>query len=391
MSQRIDRHGAKTAPSAARTALRARYAWEQTANPVVVGVRQLINGRLLPFVSTVSLAGVDAPSLGYAGVPHGIVKVQQTLEARREAAGAVTIETRRARVRRADLFDGGLPAADLVAVGCSAAQAAALPTDRALVLPFRLHLVVDLPERPGEWRRAVSRRERQWFSARSRERVWALEVATGEDAFRFFYHRMHLPTMRSRHAERARSEPEGTALECLFRGGLLVFATVDGTRVAGALCHRSRDERTLTVRLLGVLDGAAEMYDLGALKAIYHLLLDWADRNGVRYVDLGGTEAWLSKGLFQWKRRFGPRVALAPNHLGPLRVWWHARRDTPAGRDFLVANPVLEIVGDGEFGAVYFVDDERPARLDLAFACPNVREYRTVHLDDFFQTRSDTR
>ncbi|MGD0064058.1 MAG: GNAT family N-acetyltransferase [Streptosporangiaceae bacterium] len=369
-------------------ALRARYAWHQSGHPTVLGVRGTINSQLLPFVSAVSAAGPDAPSLGYAGVPHGLGKVLQTLEARREAVGAVTTVTERARVHRADLFGGAWPAADLVAVGCSAAQVTALPLRSALVLPFRMHFVVDLSGGPEQWRGAISRRERQWFSARRKERDWALEVATDEDAFRFFYHQMHLPTMRSRHGERTRSEPEDSALECLFRSGLLAFATANGKRLAGVLCHRSKDGATINIRLLGVLDGAKEMYELGALKAVYHLLLEWADGQGIRQVDLGGAEAWLSPGLFQWKRRFAPNIVLAPNHLGRLRVWFHAPRDTAPVRDFLVANPVLEITGDREFGAVYFHDDHRPARLDLAYACPNVREHRTVHLDDFLPTRN---
>ena len=369
-------------------ALRARYQWQQSNHPMVLGARGTINARLLPFVSVVSQAGPDAPSLAYAGTPHGLGKVLQTLEARREAGGAATTGTTRAKVRRADLFGGSLPEADLVAVGCDAAQAAALPTRGALVLPLRMHFVVDLSGGPDEWRRAVSRRERQWFSARRNESDWALELATDEGSFRFFYRQMHLPTMRSRHGERTRSEPEDSALVCLFRPGVLAFATVNGKRVAGALCHRSKDGATLTVRLLGVLDGAEEMYDIGALKALYHLLLEWAQGRGFGQVDLGGTEAWLSPGLFQWKRRFAPRVVLAPNHLGRLRIWYHPRRDTPAVRDFLVANPVLEPTGDREFGAVYFHDEQRPARLDLAYACPNVRAHRTVHLDDFLPTRS---
>jgi hypothetical protein len=389
--------------STAGVALRARYAWNQSDHPLVLGVRGGINSRLLPFVSAVSSAGPDAPSLGYAGVPHGLGKVLQTLEARREAAGAATTGVRRTAVRRAELFGGALPAADLVAVGCGAAQAAALPRHHALVLPLRLHLAVDLSGGREEWGRAVSRRERQWFSARRKESDWALDVAVDEDSFRFFYHQMHLPTMQSRHGERTRSEPEDSARECLFRRGVLAFATVNGKRVAGVLCHRSKDGATLTVRLLGVLDGAPEMYEIGALKALYHLLLEWADGTGARRVDLGGTEAWLGTGLFQWKRRFAPRVVLAPNHLGGLRVWFHARRDTAAVRDFLAANPVLEVLGGQEsgaarsdeqgsnhqvLGAVYFHDDDRPPRLDLAFACPNVREYRTVHLDDFLPARS---
>lgn len=368
--------------------LRARYAWDQSDHPALLGMRGALQRHLVPLVSTVSSADPNGPSLGYAGVPVGIGRVRQTLEACREAGGAPTTAVRRGRVRRADLFGGVLPDADLVAVGCHAEQAAALPTEHALVLPFRLHLVVGLSGGREQWQRAVSKRERQWFSARRKERVWGFDVATDEESFRSFYRRMHVPTMRSRHGARTRSEPEASALENLFRSGVLAFVTVDGERVAGVLCRRSADGSTITVRLLGVLDGAEEMYQLGAMKALYHLLLEWADEHGYRNVDLGGMEAWLSRGLFQWKRRFAPRLQLAPNHLGGLRVWFHARRDTPAVRDFLVANPVLELVGDQEFGAVYFHDDQRPARLDLAHVCPNSRGYRTVHLDDFLPTRS---
>lgn len=367
--------------------LRARYAWHHSDHPMVLGARGTINARLLPFVSAVSAAGPEAPSLGYAGVPHGLGQVLHTLEVRREAAGAVATPTERSRVHRADLFGGALPATDLVAVGCAPAQVTALPLRSALVLPFRMHHVVDVSCGQDTWRRAISRRERQWFSARRNESDWALEVAVDEDAFRFFYHQMHLPTMRSRHGEWANTEPEDIALECLFRSGVLVFVTVNGERLAGALCRRSKDDATITLRLLGVLDGAKKMYEIGTLKGLYHLLLEWADGHGIRQVDLGGSGAWLSSGLFQWKRRFAPEIVDAPNHLGRLRVWFHARRNTAAVRDFLVANPVLEITGDREFGAVYFHDDHRPARLALAYASPNVRKHRTVHLDDFLPPR----
>jgi hypothetical protein len=369
-------------------ALRARYVWQQSDHPGVLGARAAIDARLVPFVSVVSSAAAGELSLGYAGVPEGIAKPLQTLEARREAGGAATVGQSRGRVTRADLFRGALPRADLVAVGCRAEQAAALPPSSALVLPFRLHFAVDLSGGAQAWRGAISRRERQWFSARRNESDWALEVSRSEDDFRFFYGRMHQPTMSSRHGARTRGESADSALECLFRTGVLAFATVNSKRVAGVLCHRSGDGATLTVRLLGVLDGAEEMYDIGALKAIYHLLLEWADEQGFRRVDLGGTEAWLSPGLFQWKRRFAPRLQLAPNHLGGLRIWLHARRDTPAVRDFLAANPVVELLGPDEFGAVYFHDAQRPARLDLAYSCPNVRAHRTIHLDDFLQARS---
>jgi hypothetical protein len=350
--------------------LRAGYAWELSERPLLIAMRAGLDTRIRRPATAVSIAGPQAPRIGYSGPRHGLVKLLQFLEERQEAMGAgpATVEP-------------GLGGADLVAMACSVDTARRMPGAASLVLPYRLHLVVDMPEAPGEWRRAVSRRERQWFNARSKAADLALEIATDDASFHFFYDRMHTPTMRERHGHRARSEARDVAYTCLFRGGLLAFATVDGRRVAGVLCQRGPG--TVTVRLLGVLDGAQSAYRDGAMKVLYHLLLDWADRNGLRQVDFGGTEAWISKGIFQWKRRFGPRLAHAPNHFGTYRVWWHARRDTPAVRDFLVANPLLEMTGDTAMQAVYFHDDDRPARLDLPYACANVDRHRTAHLDRF--------
>jgi hypothetical protein len=362
--------------------LRAGYVWEQSTDPRLAALRSVVDTKLRRFMSSVSAAGPDGPSIGYAGVRHGIV-IQQLLEQRRELTG-VTATGRSSQLIDSSrlLAPGGIPDADLVAVGCSTRQLRQLPSVNALVLPYRMHLSVALSG-DGSWRQRVSKRERQWFNARRNTTDMALEVATDEDSFHFFYDRMHLPTMRLRHGDRTRSEPKDRAHEVLFRRGLLAFAMVDGVRTAGVLCHRSSDGGVLTVRLLGVRDGAQVHHDDGAMKVLYHLLLEWADGHGVARVDFGAVEAWLSQGIFQWKRRFGPEITLAPNHFGRLRVWWRANRDTPAVRDFLVANPVFEITADARLRAVYFHDDHRPPRYDLSHRCANAVDFRTVHLDDF--------
>jgi hypothetical protein len=359
---------------------RAGFAWNQSTDPRLVALRHLVDTRLRPPVCTISHAGPEGPSVGYTGVFHGTRQILDQLEGLRDLSGIPTAGTDELVMRRADLWSGWVPPADLVAVGCSPAQARRLPGRSALLLPYRLHLVVDL--RDG-WLDAVTKGERQWIRTRRRERDWRLCIATDDASFEHFYDRMHLPTMQVRHGRRTRSESRERARHCLFRTGVLAFAVVDGERVAGALCHRSRHGTTITLRLVGVLDGAREHYDAGALKILYHLLFGWAHASGIRHVDLGGMEAWISRGTFRWKRRFSPRLVLAPNHLGRLRVWWHARRDTPAVRDFLVANPVFEVVGDTGLRAVYFHDDERPARHDLGFSCVNVQQVRTIHLDEF--------
>ncbi|MGH3244281.1 MAG: GNAT family N-acetyltransferase [Spirillospora sp.] len=367
-----------------RQRLHAKYAWSQSTNPWLVTTRSLVDTRVRPYISVLSTAGQEAPTIGYAGTWHGTVWILDVLEQRREASGAPTISRKQGTVSRSGLYGGkrALPRADLVAVGCAADDVGRLPTNAALVLPYRMHLIVDLSgSGSGEWRKAVSRRERQWFNARRNARDLLFEVVSDDDSFNFFYDRMHVPTMRLRHGERARSETKQSAYECLFRRGVLGFARIEGERSAGVLCRRDGD--VLTVRLLGVRDGAKQHHDEGAMKILYHLMLEWADENGIRQVDFGAVEPWLSQGIFQWKRRFGPRIQLAPNHSGNLRVWWRSNRDTPAVRDFLVANPVFELTGAGDLRAVYFHDDERPPRLDLAHTCANNDNFRQIHLDEF--------
>jgi hypothetical protein len=342
---------------------------------------------MLPWVSVTSAAGAGGPSIAYAGVPPGVVKIHQMLEQRREALGVLTTARVSGRADRGALLRGDwLPDADLVAVGCAAPQASRLPGAAALVLPFRVHILARTSDGPGWWQR-MSKSERRWSTRTLSTGPWALEVAADAASFDYFYHRMHLPTMQARHGARARSESRDTAWECLFRRGVLAFVTHDGTRVAGLLCRWGTGQRVLTIRLVGVLDGLPEYYRNGAMRATDHLLMAWAAARGVPSVDFGGAEPFLSQGIFQRKRLLASTAVMAPNHFGRLRLWWHARRDTPAVRDFLVANPVVEMAGDRGLRAVYFCDEQRPARLDLAPTREGIDGYRVLPLGEFFSAR----
>jgi len=363
--------------------VRAGFAWDHSPDPRLTALRTSVDTRVRAFTAATSAPGTAAPAIGYAGVRHGVVKIHQLLERQRDQGRSTPSPVRTTPSRDALLTGRWLPSGDLIAVGCAGAQAALLPRKAALVLPYRLHMVVDLPAEPGAWRRNLSRRERQWGEAQRRDHGWGLEITGADDAFDWFYDRMHLPTMRARHGVRARSESRRRARECLYRRGMLAFVTLGGERVSGSLCVWDQAASVLTIRLVGVLDGADDLYGQGALRAADHLLLDWADRHRIGHVDFGGTEAWLSQGTFRWKRKFGARAAAPPNHLAHLAVWWHARNDTPEVRDFLVANPALERLPGGRLRAVYFEDDHRQARHDLSHRCANVTEARTVHLDAF--------
>jgi hypothetical protein len=194
---------------------------------------------------------------------------------------------------------------------------------------------------------------------------------------------MHAPTMRHRHGARTRTERPDVARDAILASGAVFLVEGESGPVAGALCRWDAASGTLTTRLLGVLDGAPAHYETGAFKAVYHLLLEWAVAHGVAHVDFHGTEPFLAKGIFQWKRRFHPRVTLPPNHHARKRLWLHVPRDTPAVRRFLVDNPVLVVAPRGGLEAVYFHDDDLDARTDIDCGCGGVTGTRLLHLDDF--------
>ncbi|WP_327381595.1 GNAT family N-acetyltransferase [Streptomyces sp. NBC_01207] len=363
-----------------------RYVWNNSADPRVVRAHTLADAALAarPRV-TLSRPDGAGPALAYGGLPQGLTHVLPFLEQRRGTASQ--------RIRRgttwADLVDGrAAPGADILAVGMLRDRVPARLPRHSLLLPFRVTLAVPVGPDPQDVIGRLSRKARQQHARELRSHRRTLEVAAGESDFAYFYDDMHRPTMVNRHGDAARSEDRDSALVCLFRRGVLFFLCESGRRVAGMLCRL--EGRTLVVRLAGVARGDGEAYASGTYVAMYVLILQWAAEHGLTRVDLSGCEPFLSKGIFQFKRKMHPEVALPRNHFAGKRLMLRVRRDSPSVRDFLAANPVLAFRQDHGFEAVYFHDEGRPPRLDLRGNCPGVRGQRLVDLDDFLAGLPDT-
>ena len=356
------------------TLTEARYRWHNSTDPRIGRwhrrVDRLVCAR--PRV-TVSYPADGGPTLAYAGLDDGLYHTLPFLEQRRGPTSHR--ESRRGAWAALDA-----PAADILAVGHLASQAVPAAGMASIELPFRVNLVVRPGEDPAAIPSRLSRKARQQYLREQGARCRSLEVATSEADFAYFYHHMHVPTMRRRHGAATRSVPVATARGSMFRRGVLFFLREHGDRVAGMLCRREPD--TLVLRLAGVRDGAPDAYRSGTYLALYVSILDWAVRGGVAAVDLSGSEPFLSKGIFQFKRKLHPEVRWPATHFAGKRLRLCVRRDTPAVRDFLVANPMLVAV-EGGFEGLYFHDRIRPPRLDLRWRTGGVLDYRTADLDWF--------
>ncbi|SFP43322.1 Acetyltransferase (GNAT) domain-containing protein [Amycolatopsis arida] len=275
------------------------------------------------------------------------------------------------------------PEGDLLVIGCSHERALRLPRARSVVLPLRLHLLIDIVADAETMHKTVSKNERRQFANLRRKHEWTYEIGTADADFEFFYERMHLPTMASRYGDEARSADRDLALNALFRRGLILFVNEGGKRVAGVLCRLEDDAKTVRMRLLGVLDGDFTHYRTGAVKAVYYLTIEWAADTGRKLIDFSGGDPFPGKGVFQFKRRFHPTVAHARDHLGGRRAYLRVVRDSPAVRDLLVATPMFTVDDDNRIVATHFTDRSRPALAKIRMDGAGVHAARTVDLDGF--------
>ncbi|MFY1633685.1 GNAT family N-acetyltransferase [Solwaraspora sp. WMMB335] len=374
-------------PAHQRLRIRAGYEWRNSSNPILTALRVGWDTRSWAEFPAVR-SHVGGLSISYAGLPEGVAYTLEFTEQRRENGSGDSVVRESSTIQGNSLLTPrALPDADIVIVGTNAARARRLPRPSSLVVPIRVHFVVDFDDDTEAVMLRASKHSRRDFRQQSRKFDWGFGIARDSSWFEYFYERMYQATMAQRYGGRARTESRDTAYECLFRSGILFYLSMNGERVAGHLCHWDRATGVLTSRLLGVLDGREDYYAAGALKIMYFRMIEWAGRNGVKRLDLQGTEAFLSKGTFQMKRRYGTRVILPPNHFGNKRLWLQVRRDTPQVRDFLVANPILAEGDDSLLEGIYFYDERRPARVDYQAEAPGVDRVRHVDLDMFLSER----
>ena len=273
---------------AARLAATAGYCWRNSQHPVVRAAHRWVDTTARGHLRlTVSHASPDRLTIAYGGFAHGLTTLLPLMELLRADVAGATSSRSTSRVAWSSLGGRASEApADIVAIGCSPAQARRLPIRAALVLPYRVQLVVETGGDTGAVQRRIARGARKEFRHGLRVNNWSWEEDGSEAAFDLFYDRLHRPTMLRRHGERMRTEGRDVARECLLRRGHLFFVAERGVRVAGALCRWEGATRTLVLRLVGVLDGAERHYTSGAFKAVYHFLVGWACENGVERLDL---------------------------------------------------------------------------------------------------------
>ncbi|MFI2189862.1 hypothetical protein [Streptomyces sioyaensis] len=271
--------------------------------------------------------------------------------------------------------------ADLAVLVAPVEVVDALVGPRDIRAVSRIHQVVDTSGSYEHVMSQLSRREGR--RRRNAERDgFTYDVSNKDEHFFEFYRTMHMPTMQVRYADRARSVEEEKAFRTLFHEGVLFRVHKSGEWVAGSVCQIDRERRTLNARLIGIKAGSEEYRSAGAQTYIYYANLDWAaGEDSIDIVDFQGCEPFLTKGTFQYKKRFGTTAMIPDNIFGRLRMLIRPNSLTPSVRRFLVNNPVLAENSSGGLVAKYFFDQDNALRSDILHNSPGITEAVSIDLD----------
>ncbi len=260
-----------------------------------------------------------------------------------------------------------------------------LPRERSLIMPLRVHMVASLVGDGGDVSRLLSGEQRRQHRRRLSRFGYRYEISHLDADFLSFFDGMYLPTMSVRHGRRARTVGREHAKSALFDCGHLMLVYSGDRMVGGTVNHLDAERRQVNARLVGVLDGDERLMREGVVKTAGTFLLEWASTHAYTAVDFQGCEPFLGKGTFQAKIDLGAGAQLPPPPLRDRRLWLSVRRDSPAVRDFLVANPVIVLDDDHQIGAAYFHDGVRAARRDIRHGRRGLRFEALIEVTEFLK------
>ena len=209
-------------------------------------------------------------------------------------------------------LDLGQLAADLVVAEIQPRQADAFRDAGWIILPGWIRWRADLPQ-------AATQMSRSLKSDLNKVQAYGYECKRGfqREDWHEFWQTMVEPYTVERFAEWA-WVPAWMLRRVFEQFGVLHFVYRDRRRVAGfaALCAHERG----WFPVLGILP-EPELRRQGIVAAIYRFTFDWARDQGLTSIDLGRSEAFLSDGVGQYKKKWGLEPMADPmSHLLALRV-----------------------------------------------------------------------
>lgn len=250
------------------------------------------------------------------------------------------------------------------------------------VFPYFVDMVLDVSDSPEDFFRKSIRSVKNEIR-KVRKYGYSFEVYSDIDHLRFFYDRMYLPLIRTRHRKAPLYTPPFFFLRWLLLTGYrLVFLKDDrGNDIAGCFYRVNHGEAL--ARYLGVIDGDIELIRRGAESALYYFFVSHPENPELCKVNFGGARPFFSNGLLLYKKKWGMTVEICdytPEIFG-LRLMI----DSEPFRMFLLNNPFISFNDKKELEGCVFIDkdsytDVFSRDLEKRYQIPGITGFRFIRL-----------
>ena len=221
-----------------------------------------------------------------------------------------------------------------------------------IIIPAWVRGLVGLP-RPRE---VMKRESIKYVLRKMREHGYEYEATRDPEKFKFFYQRMYLPYIRSRHGDTVFVH-SWDQVKAHFDAGELILVKKQDKYLCGNII--SYKDTIARMPFLGVLDGNHDLVAEGVLAAVYECFLQHVEKKGLLSADLGESRAFIKDGVLAFKKKFGYTIFNTSIHKYLVRIV----SDNPATRAFLENNLFIFQHAGNCYGAV-FLPPSVPPSLD---------------------------
>ena len=207
-----------------------------------------------------------------------------------------------------------------------------------LIIPEWSLFMLDLSEPFQEARKLTKNKKLRETLRRIKKYKYSWEVTQDPIKFEYFYRQMYLPYATKRFGELSVLAGFGD-MERVFRKGLLLLVKKGNDYISGQIMRMYRD--TVFAPYLGITEGRMEYLKAGALTALYHFSIIWAQERGCKWFDFGHCRSFLKDGGFNYKKQWGMMVKIS-TRLGAI-FGMKVRNFHQGVRNFLENNPFIFI------------------------------------------------
>lgn len=161
-----------------------------------------------------------------------------------------------------------------------------------------------------------------------RRHDFQFEISRARDDLEAFHREYHVPHVSRRHGSLA-SVRSLRQLERAMRTGFLLRVFQEGSWVSGLVVSLA-DRRRANPVAAGLHPSRLAGWQDGALSAAYYFLFRWAEEEGIRLVDFGGSRPHLGDGVFQHKVLWGAEPTLDSWHHNRVAFYLDSAARFPA-------------------------------------------------------------